>query len=145
MKCKKIRRGLHRLLDGEPVDARGKKRIERHLAQCAPCREYNEELRIMGQLLSRAGAIEAGTAPVDRLMGAYRAALNATANAGRPAGISLDRLVAAAAAMAAVIIMAVSYRIVRGESVDPVRSYLLQSVGTREVLYLSGNDWTAIP
>ena len=54
MRCRKAHRYIDRSIDGE-LSGRARERLERHLEDCAECRELREDMR---RIVGRAAALE---------------------------------------------------------------------------------------
>lgn len=86
MRCRKARRDIDRSIDGE-LSVRARERLERHLEDCAECRELREDMR---RIVERAAGLETPE-PSDKVWRNVRARLEA--GTARPAaeGAPLDR------------------------------------------------------
>lgn len=149
MNCKKMRRVVHRYLDGECRNERESALVENHLSFCDGCRRYRDEIGEVKKILSGIVPFTADEIPAWGLLSAYKKRSGGSAvTTGLferlipewAQYLPLYRLLPAAAAFAAAVLFTGTLVILRGDRVNAVEQFLLQGVPAHEALYISDNE-----
>ena len=92
--CEAARVWIHRVLDGDLMEAGHRQRLQDHIETCAACRELQAELRTIQEGLR---AIPPAPLPAEVLEQVWQRTLRASGEQARPRGSWLDWRAAAAA------------------------------------------------